>query len=317
MPASASAATSPAPFLTAPGADAAGPAGATDPLPDALQFHAWGPAALAPGDQGTIDLGAALPAQGAEVSERAVRALDLAVAPMAALAPDGQGPAVALQLRIDGVLPASPWRLGWNGQPARVRVPVPVPPDAWPGAHAAQVRLAVEGLPIGELSFVLWVQPGAAVEAPPENLHAVRRMLRSAYAAYATEDLEAVRARVRAARAVAPGLEVFLDAPLLRSSGQWRDRIEHECGRRERLFLFWSAAAAESPWVDYEWRLMFRRGGLGLIDLVLLDPPELAPLPPELADLPALELPPRHASPEPATAPAEGADAVAVPAASQ
>jgi hypothetical protein len=95
---------------------------------------------------------------------------------------------------------------------------------------------------------------------------------------------------VETLRLVAPGLEVFLEAPQLRSQEGWRDRIEREVGRRERLFLFWSAAAAESPWVDFEWRLMMRRRGLSAVDAVLLDPPRLAPLPPELADLASVEV---------------------------
>ncbi len=270
------------------------PGGAVaDPLPTSAQFHAWGPAALAPGQRGAVDLWAALPAQATELEARARQALDLAATPP--LPGDGD-PVVALQLRIDGVLPpASPQRLAWHGRPVRVRVPVPVPAEARPGSHAARVRLAVQGVPIGELSFVLQVQAGARAEAPPEDLHAVRRMLRSAYAAYAQDDRAAVRARVQAARVVAPGLDVFLDTPSLHSSEGWREQIEQECSRRERLFLFWSEAAAESPWVDYEWRLMLRRGGLGLIDLVLLDPPRVAPLPPELSDLPVLEPPRRTA----------------------
>ena len=66
---------------------------------------------------------------------------------------------------------------------------------------------------------------------------------------------------------------------------QAQEIIEQEAGRRERLFLFWSRAAAESPWVDFEWRHLLRSRGPGCIDTVLLEPPRQAPLPPELADL--------------------------------
>jgi methyl-accepting chemotaxis protein len=51
-----------------------------------------------------------------------------------------------------------------------------------------------------------------------------------------------------------------------------------------------SAAAAESPWVDFEWRLALRRRGPAAIDAVLLDPPRVAPLPPELGDLVSAEV---------------------------
>jgi hypothetical protein len=38
---------------------------------------------------------------------------------------------------------------------------------------------------------------------------------------------------------------------------------------------------------------MMRRRGLGAVDAVLLDPPRVAPLPPELADLASAEVRPR------------------------
>ncbi|MBK9362953.1 MAG: toll/interleukin-1 receptor domain-containing protein [Rubrivivax sp.] len=82
----------------------------------------------------------------------------------------------------------------------------------------------------------------------------------------------------------------------MRSTEGWRQRIEQEMARRERLFLFWSQAAAESPWVDFEWRHVLRRRGPGAIDAVLLQPPRVAPLPPELSDLPVTLLRQRPAA---------------------
>jgi Tfp pilus assembly ATPase PilU len=256
-------------------------------LPGAVQFHAWAPAAVAPGQALAIDLWAALPAQAAEVAVRAARAMALA----APVALDEGAIAIGAQLRIDGLLPAAATqRLGWRGRPERVRFALPVPERARPGAHAARLRLTVAGLPIGELSFVVQVRPSVGADAAPEDTHAARRMLQSAYAAYAAADRAEVDACVQALQQVAPGLQVFTDAPQLRNSPQWRERIERELGQRERLFLFWSAAAAESPWVDFEWRLALRRRGAATIDAVLLDPPRVAPLPPELGDLVSAEL---------------------------
>ncbi|MFT3816986.1 MAG: TIR domain-containing protein [Rubrivivax sp.] len=259
------------------------------PRPDAAQFHAYAPAAVAPGALAAIDLWAALPGQAAEVAALARRA---AGGPPPLPFGDTSFPAISVQLRIDGVLPSGPaQRLAWAQRPARVRFLVPVAAGVRPGAHAARVRLAVDGLPIGELAFVLQVRADApaataAAAAPLEDMQAARRMLQSAYAAFAPADREVVLDIVRDLQAVAPGLQVFADAPALRSGGEgWRERIEREMGRCERLFLFWSAAAAESPWVDFEWRLMLRRRGPGAIDALLLDPPRRAPLPPELADL--------------------------------
>lgn len=260
----------------------------TRALPHSAQFHAWAPPAVVPGRVAAIDLWVALPSQAGEVAIHAHAATE--PPPEAAMLDDGT-PQITLQLRIDGILQATTTRrLVWVGQPARVRFEVPVPAHALPGAHAARVRLAVGGLHIGEMSFVLNVMPNAAPDAAPENTHAARRMLVSAYAAYVQPDRDEVLACVQAMQRVAPGLQVFLDAAPLRSQPQWRSHIDAEVGRRERLYLFWSRAAAESPWIDYEWRLTLRNRGPGVIDLVLLEPPRLAPLPAELSDLGALEL---------------------------
>jgi hypothetical protein len=171
-----------------------------------------------------------------------------------------------------------------------VRFSVAVPARTPVGAHAARIRLTVGGLPIGELGFVLKVLPDAAPAAALEDTQAVRRMVQTAYASYAPADRAEVLACVQALHPVAPGLAVFVDAPRLRSHEHWRERIAREVARCERLFLFWSAAAAESPWVDFEWRLALRHGDAAQIDAVLLEPPRLAPLPAELSDLVSAEL---------------------------
>lgn len=275
----------------APGGDLrAVPPAARLPLPTSAQFHAWAPAAVPVGGTAAVDLWMALPGQARDVADRAPQAGDEPDEDVV----DELAPVVSLQLRIDGVMTTTPTqRLPWQARPTRARFKVVVPARTRPGAHAARVRLAVGGLPIGELSFVFNVTAADAAEGPLEDMQAARRMLHSAYAAFAHTDRDEVQACVQALQLVAPGLDVYLDAPQLRSSDRWRERIEREVGRRERLYLFWSAAAAESPWVDFEWRLMMRRRGLGAVDAVLLDPPRVAPLPPELADLASAEVRPR------------------------
>lgn len=267
-----------------------GAAALAAPAPSAasVQFHAWAPSAVAPGSLVAVDIWAGLGEQADTIVTQARRAG--ARPPAAAAVVDGV-PVVSVQLRVDGLLESAPaQRLAWQGRPDRVRFTLSVPAAQPDGAHAARVRLSVGGLPVGELGFVLRVSADAAPAAPLEDTHAAGRMLHSAYAAYAPSDLERVRACVAELQRVAPALEVFTDAQTLRHGEQWRERIEREVLRRERLFLFWSVAAAESPWVDFEWRLLMRRRGAQGIDAVLLDSPRLAPLPAELADVTSLEL---------------------------
>lgn len=258
------------------------------PSADSVQFHAWAPPAVAPGSLIAIDVWAGLASHAEIITTQARRA---GARPPAAAGTVDDAPTVNVQLRVDGLLDgAATQRLAWQGRPDRVRFTVAVPAKAREDAHAARVRLSVGGLPVGELGFVLRVAASASAAAPLEDTHAARRMLQTAYAAFAPPDADQVHASIDELHRVAPTLDVFTDAPRLRHGEQWRERIEREALRRERLFLFWSAAAAESPWVDFEWRLTLRRRGPLAIDAVLLEPPRLAPLPPELADVASLEL---------------------------
>ena len=259
------------------------PLAAQPPSPHGLQFQAWSTPAVAPGRVATVDIWVARGDQADEVVRLAAAGQ---APPEESAVIEGDTPPLTLQLRIDGVLAApTAQRPHWTGRPLRVRFQVQVPHHAQAGLHAARVRLGVGGLPIGELSFMLPVRPGADEPAAVEDAHAARRMLRSAYASFANDDRDAVMQCLEPLQRLAPDLEVYIGAPQLRSAEGWRQRIEQEAGRRERLFLFWSRAAAESPWVDFEWRHLLRNRGPGCIDTVLLEPPRLAPLPPELADL--------------------------------
>lgn len=253
-----------------------------------VQFHAWAPAAVPPGQAVAIDIWAALPGHADTVAELARQAGPPTPEPPT---PAEGATLVTLQLRIDGLIPVAPTqRLSWAGRPAHARFDVVLPERVRSGAHAARVKVAVGGLPVGELSFVLQVSADAAPGAAPADAHAARRMLRSAYASYTPVDREQVDQCLAELHLVAPDLEVYLDAPDLRHDDHWRERIERRLARNERLFLFWSSAAAESPWVDFEWRTTMRRRGPSVIDVVLLEPPRVAPLPPELADAASVEV---------------------------
>lgn len=76
-----------------------------------------------------------------------------------------------------------------------------------------------------------------------------------------------------------------MDVVSFRSGERWEQRLESEIVSRDVLYLFWSQAATQSPWVDREWRIAYKAKGLEGIDPVPLDPPETAPPPPELAAL--------------------------------
>lgn len=254
------------------------------PSPHSLQAQVWTTPAAVAGTTVAIDVWLARAEQAAEVARRAPR--DAIEAGAEAVIEEAT-PRVALELRIEDVLPApARQHATWTGQPERVRFAIPVPAPLRSAPRAANLRLAVNGLTIGELGFTLGVQPAADAGAAAEDANAVHRMVHFAYAAFADADRARVHELLQPLARLAPDLEVFLGSAGLRSGSGWRQRIEDELARRDRLFLFWSHAAAESPWVDFEWRCQLRRRGGAGLDIVLLQPPREAPLPRELADLP-------------------------------
>jgi hypothetical protein len=76
-----------------------------------------------------------------------------------------------------------------------------------------------------------------------------------------------------------------MDVMSLRSGERWEERLESEILNRDVLYLFWSAAARRSPWVDREWRIALQAKGLDGIDPVPLESPDTSPPPQELASL--------------------------------
>jgi hypothetical protein len=107
----------------------------------------------------------------------------------------------------------------------------------------------------------------------------------TASASYASVDRAEVVRRVQGMRAWHPGLDVFLDFHSLYPGELWRERVEEEIRRRDRFLLFWSRAARGSEYVEGEWRKALELRGLSFIQPVPLEPPEVAPPPPELSDL--------------------------------
>ena len=82
-----------------------------------------------------------------------------------------------------------------------------------------------------------------------------------------------------------PELDVFLDVVSLRSGDDWKGRLSREIDDREIFLLFWSMAASRSEWVRHEWQVALEKKGLEVINPVPLEPPSVAPPPPELASL--------------------------------
>lgn len=76
---------------------------------------------------------------------------------------------------------------------------------------------------------------------------------RTAFASYASTDRDRVLDRVAAVR-ISAGLDVFLDCLSLHPGEAWKQRLADEIRERDLFLLFWTAAAAGSEWVTWEWQ---------------------------------------------------------------
>lgn len=253
--------------------------------PDRVQFRAFAPQQIAPGTTVLVDIWACLPAQAAEVASLAASTAANRQAGLRAGLSVQRGSLVTVRLQIDALqVDPAVQVLDWQGEPVNATFVVLAPAQARIGTHVARARLLVNAVPIGELTFLLNVAPAAA-EPKFMDAGASSVAYSSAFASYASEDRGDMLARVQGMKAVAPDLDIFIDALSLRAGERWQQRIDQEVAARQRLLLFWSPHAAGSKWVDYEWRAAARLKGLGAIDPVPLADPRLANPPGELQAL--------------------------------
>ena len=76
---------------------------------------------------------------------------------------------------------------------------------------------------------------------------------RTAFASYSSQDRPRVLDRVATAR-ICAGLKVFLDCLSLHPGESWKPTLKREIKKSDVFMLFWSAEAAQSEWVTWEWR---------------------------------------------------------------
>ncbi len=170
--------------------------------------------------------------------------------------------------------------LVWEGDIGNATFPFRVPRDTVSGSFNGLVSFRADGLEIAKLHFDLVV---GQHEAPQQPLTVKEKRFRTAFASYASEDRDAVLARVQGIQKVIPQLDIFLDVASLRSGQRWAEQLVNEVTGRDIFYLFWSAHAQKSEWVRREWQTALQARGIDYIDPVPLAPPDEVPPPPELA----------------------------------
>jgi hypothetical protein len=168
--------------------------------------------------------------------------------------------------------------ISWTGEVGKAGFAVTVPKQREPGTYPGTAIVLAAGLPVLRVDFVVEV---ANTERPATPVETAEHRYRRPFASYASEDRDAVLARIQGMLKVAPALDVFLDVVSLRSGEHWQERLRQEILERDVMYLFWSGAASRSEWVDWEWRCALHERGVDFIDpCPLVSPTEVRP--PEL-----------------------------------
>ena len=156
-----------------------------------------------------------------------------------------------------------------------------VPESVPEGPRHGIARIRVGGLEAAKLDFIVHVGKQSSSR---ESLPIKSQRHRTAFASYASEDGDAVLARIQGMQKVMPDFDVFYAEAQLRSGEYWQERLREEILHRDVMFLFWSEAASRSKWVDWEWRCGYQERGVDFIDPCPLISPDIIPPPKELAD---------------------------------
>jgi hypothetical protein len=211
----------------------------------------------------------------AEARRRGVTALGTEIA---------RGSTLTFELALPGLMVAEDVRkLRWRGHADSVQFEASVPADAEQRTILGKVVVAQDAVPIGHIVFKLRILAETAERASGNVPAGEARRYEKAFISYASEDRTKVQARVQMLEAA--GIQYFQDLLSLGPGVRWRRRLYREIDSSDVMFLFWSAAAKASQWVEREWRYALDNKGLDFIVPVPVEGPPIPSPPAELADL--------------------------------
>lgn len=178
----------------------------------------------------------------------------------------------------------------WNGSLHILEFDATAPEGSTTGTVVVKYDVAVDGIVVARLRHDLDVTSADGAAAGARAAHGEEvsvlgvQPARTAFASYASEDRSRVLDRVAAIRSYAK-IDVWLDTLSLHPGDRWEEAIAEEIRVRDVFLLFWSARAAASRWVEWEWRAALRDKDEGALQLQPLEPVAAAPPPPELSHL--------------------------------
>ena len=192
-----------------------------------------------------------------------------------------RGTRVTVELNINRLAIDPPRKdVLWNGKISKAGFIVTVPKEAEEDIYDGKATVSCNGMQIAQVRFLIQVgDTVSSVDLLPIEV----KVIRKAFASYASEDRVKVLGRIQGMQKILPKLEVFIDVVSLRSGQKWEQELWKVIPTYDVFYLFWSADARRSDWVDKEWRCALKTRDLDYIDPIPLVSPEEAPPPPELA----------------------------------
>jgi hypothetical protein len=147
-------------------------------------------------------------------------------------------------------------RFVWAGRTTILGFEVKLAPHAT--SIVLRFDVMVDGIALAKLRLPLSVSAN-----PKSSRRQTRetRLAKRAFASYSSKDRERVIDRVAAIR-IAAKVDVFLDCHDLNPGEAWEPRLADAIDRCDAFLLFWSDAAAQSRWVQWEWKRALSKPGL-------------------------------------------------------
>lgn len=174
----------------------------------------------------------------------------------------------------------------WDGKVESVQFGVNVPETFKPRSINCKVTVSTLGVPIGHVRFTFDIAAAAAPQpageaAPALNPSQKYVRYRQAFISYASEDRAEVLRRVQMLSLLK--IECFQDVLSLKPGERWAKMLYRHIDESDVFFLFWSAAANESEWVEKEVRYALSRKGDNdetppeIVPVIIQGPPEVPP----------------------------------------
>ena len=248
---------------------------------DRVHFTATSPLTVCPGTTFVLDIWAHLEQQRQQVLEQAKQQYDSSDVQSRTKGPVriARETVLTVRLTLEGlVVDESEDSLYWEGTVGNAGFQVRVPKDVASGSYPGKATIHAGGGQIAKLYFSITV---GEKSVPAGSLPLRECRHRTAFASYASSDRDEVLAIVQGIQKALPHLDIYLDVVKLRSGQRWQDELDRVVASRDIFYLFWSAAASKSDWVEREWRCAYEHRGLDYIDPIPIVSPYTVPPPQE------------------------------------